>query len=527
MLETIVQLCGGIGLFLLGMTLMTDSLKDMAGEKLRLWLSRFTGSPSKAMFSGIGFTLAVQSSTATTLATIGFVGAGVLTLAQAMGVIIGANIGTTSTGWMVALLGVKFSITSIALPLIALGAILKLLTSGRLALFGLCMAGFGLIFFGIDQLQVAMSGLAERVDFSIFTYDTFLAQLLLIGIGIVMTILLQSSSAAITVTLAALASGTIQMHQALLLVIGQNIGTVATAVLAVIGASVDAKRTAAVHVIFNIVSAILAFFILIPIISWLSEQVEYFSTLDDVLMVAGFHTAYSVLGACFFMPFLRPFGALLTRLIPDHPSKQKHIQLLDQASLSIPYVAVQTAENVLFLHIYDQLNYLKQALREGVIVPQNKLIEFDELMKALDAYLEKINLPDLDQDRQKLVGLLRIAIYAHVLRSDLSDIQQATLIRTQPTIFQIALDYVNILENYSHDIFIENDAKAILAFQKDLLALKLSTDENRQATRSDIVQYVELNRLSAAKNLQLLAAQRWLERLIAHTQRLANVLVEK
>lgn len=110
MLEVIAQLCGGIGLFLIGMTLMTDSLKEMAGESLRLWLSKFTGSPIKAIFSGIGLTLAVQSSTATTLATIGFVSAGILTFSQAIGVIIGANIGTTSTGWMVAFLGVKFSL---------------------------------------------------------------------------------------------------------------------------------------------------------------------------------------------------------------------------------------------------------------------------------------------------------------------------------------------------------------------------------------------------------------------------------
>ena len=121
MLEVFAQLCGGIGLFLLGMTLMTDSLKDIAGETLRQWLGRFTGSPFKAMISGIALTLIVQSSTATTLATIGFVSAGVLTFSQAIGVIIGANIGTTSTGWMVAFLGLKFSIGQIALPLIALG----------------------------------------------------------------------------------------------------------------------------------------------------------------------------------------------------------------------------------------------------------------------------------------------------------------------------------------------------------------------------------------------------------------------
>ena len=134
MLNVIVQLMGGIGLFLLGMTLMTDSLKAMAGEALRQWLVRFTDSPIKAVLSGIGLTLVVQSSTATTLATIGFVSAGVLSFSHAIGVIIGANIGTTSTGWMVALLGLKFSISSFALPLIGIGALLKLLGKERVGL---------------------------------------------------------------------------------------------------------------------------------------------------------------------------------------------------------------------------------------------------------------------------------------------------------------------------------------------------------------------------------------------------------
>ena len=294
MFEELVQLAGGIGLFLLGMSLLTDSIKDMAGESLRLWLARFTGSVYKALFSGIGFTLILQSSTATTLATIGFVSAGVLTFSQSIGVVIGANIGTTSTGWIVALLGVKFSITNLALPLIALGAILKILTHGRVVLIGLCLAGFGLIFFGIDQLQLAMSGIAGKVDLSIFTTKDFIAKLLLVLIGVVMTVLLQSSSAAITVTLTALASHTIQLEQALLLVIGQNIGTVATAVLAAIGSAVAAQRTAMVHVVFNLMSAVLAFCFLIPLFKYLESSCSWFNHLDDVLIVAGFHTLFNL-----------------------------------------------------------------------------------------------------------------------------------------------------------------------------------------------------------------------------------------
>lgn len=525
MIDVVAHLAGGIGLFLLGMSLMTDSLKDMAGDTLRLWLAKFTGSIYKALFSGIGFTLLVQSSTATTLATIGFVSAGVLTFSQAIGVIIGANIGTTSTGWMVALLGVKFSITNIALPLIALGAILKLLTHGRVALFGLCIAGFGLIFIGIDQLQWAMAGFSEQVDLSIFTTTSFISKLFLVLIGLVMTVLLQSSSAAITTTLAALATGVVNLEQTFMLVIGQNIGTVATAVLAALGASVSAKRTAAVHVIFNIVSAVFAFFFLAPGFVWLYETSPIFSTFDQVLIIAAFHTAFSVLGALLFLPLLNQFEMLICRLIPE--KAQNHIQYLDQASLEVPTLAIAAAERVLYLMFHDQFIIFKKALQDGVLVSAQKLKAFDVLMTQLDQYLEQIELSELKHEQEKMTDLLRLVVYARVFRSDLEDLDYAVLIRTQPTIYQVALDYVHMLDAHIDDLFLDNKIEKADDFQQELLHLKLWTDTNRQENRNKIVEYAALNHLSAAKNLELLASQRWLERLIAHSQRLANVLKEK
>ena len=236
-MNVIIQLLGGIGLFLLGMSLMTDSLKAIAGEALRQWLVGFTNSPIKAVLSGIGLTVVVQSSTATTLATIGFVSAGVLSFSHAIGVIIGANIGTTSTGWLVALLGLKFSIASFALPMIGIGALLKVLGNEKVSFLGLTLAGFGLLFFGIQILQDAMSGIAELIDLSRWAEPTLIMKVILVVIGILMTILLQSSSAAITTTLAALSTQAINFEQTLALVIGQNIGTVATAVLAAMGPS--------------------------------------------------------------------------------------------------------------------------------------------------------------------------------------------------------------------------------------------------------------------------------------------------
>lgn len=341
MIEVVTQLSGGIGLFLIGMVLMTDSLKEMAGDTLRVWLSKFTGTPVKAILSGMGLTLLVQSSTATTLATIGFVSAGILTFSQAVGVVIGANIGTTSIGWLVALIGVKLAITSFALPLIGFGALIKLLARGKWALLGLSLAGFGLIFFGIDLLQIAMSGFAEQVNFAAFSSDSLGAQLLLVLIGLLMTIFLQSSSAAVTTTIAALATGAVDLPQALSLVIGQNIGTVATAILAAMGSTSNAKRTAAVHVVFNLFSAVLAFVILKPVFMWLVGHQVTIALLDPVIIVAAFHTAFSLFGTLFFLPFLTQFEKVIVNAIPDQTPSVLHY--LDQASASVPTLAISSA----------------------------------------------------------------------------------------------------------------------------------------------------------------------------------------
>ena len=214
----ISNLIGGIGLFLLGMILMTDGLKALAGNALREWLSRFTGSKFKAVLTGVSITAVVQSSSVTTMATIGFVSAGLLSFTNAIGVIIGANLGTTSTGWIVSLLGLKLSIGQFILPLIGVGALLKLFSRGRTANIGIALAGFATIFVGIQTMQNGMTGLAEHIDLSQYSAAGIQARLLLVLIGAAITLVMQSSSAAVATTLTALAAGTISIEQAAALV---------------------------------------------------------------------------------------------------------------------------------------------------------------------------------------------------------------------------------------------------------------------------------------------------------------------
>lgn len=524
MLYVITQLIGGIGLFLLGMSLMTDSLKAIAGESLRQWLARFTGSPVKAMFSGIGFTLVVQSSTATTLATIGFVSAGVLTFAQAIGVVIGANIGTTSTGWMVALLGLKFSIASFALPMIGIGALMKLLGKDRLALLGLAFAGFGLIFFGIDVLQLAMASFAERVDLSVWSNNSFSTRLILVLVGLVMTILLQSSSAAVTATLAALASQAIDLQQAMALVIGQNIGTVATAILAAIGATTSAKRTAAVHVIFNVVTAVFAFFILMPAMLWMLTHWSWAATWDNTIIIAAFHTAFSLMGAMIFMPFIPQLQGVISKLIPE--KEVETIRYLDESLFSMPSLAIATAQDSICHCLADMYRLLIKAGRGEIIGAMINTKELDHVLLKVDEYLKKMPVPQAQADQQRLIELMRLIVYTRVVREDLQHTANLDILRAHFDTEDLK-EFIGIIEKLVLYFRQTPVQKIPVQDVENLERFSAQIKIHQPAIRQNIVAQSATSQVKAADALDLIIAQRWLERLAKHTAKMAILLKEE
>lgn len=345
MLSMTSTVVGGVGLFLLGMILMTDGLKALAGDALRSLLSRFTGGPLSALLSGTAVTAVVQSSSATTLMTIGFVSAGLMTFGQAVGVVFGANLGTTSTGWLVSMLGLKLSVGKIALPLIGVGALSKLLGRGKVAHAGMALCGFGVIFVGIDVLQAGMAALSSKFDPSSFPDNTLTGRILLVLIGIAMTVVMQSSIAAVATTLAALHSGTIDLDQAAAMVIGQNVGTTVTAALAGIGASVAAKRTALAHILFNTITGALAFAVLPLFTRAVDGLADRFGGGDDAVSIAAFHTAFNLLGVAVFLPVMGRFARLIERMIPEKAARlARH---LDSSMVDLPGIAVEASRRAL------------------------------------------------------------------------------------------------------------------------------------------------------------------------------------
>ncbi|HAX41038.1 MAG TPA: Na/Pi symporter [Bryobacteraceae bacterium] len=384
------SLLGGIGLFLVGMVLLSDGLKAFAGNRLRTALVRFTGRPSAALASGALVTALVQSSSATTVTMIGFVSAGLLTFPQAVGVILGASLGTTSTGWIVSVLGLKISIGQYAMPLIGIGAFVRLLGRGRWRSLGLAVAGFGLIFAGIEALQTAMAGLSGNLNLSGLDAGGLLGRVLAVGIGVALTIVLQSSSAAVATTLTALHTGSLNFEQAALLVIGASIGTTVTGALAAIGASVPAKRTALALVLFNSATGVIAV-LLLPLLLWLIDWGQRTAGLEaGAVSLAAFHTAFVAIGVLLFLPLIERFSRAVENLLPDRgPALTAH---LDRLVLDVPEVALEAAFRALREISIEAFNALQDSLRDppGRAVDKARRVRIREAIRQTQEFLAAI-----------------------------------------------------------------------------------------------------------------------------------------
>lgn len=332
---------GGIGLFLLGMRLLTEGLKVTAGAMLRKILARWTRTHFRGLCSGILITGVVQSSSAVTVATIGFVNAGVLTLGQAMWVIFGSNVGTTMTGWIVAIVGFDIKIEAFAMPLLGIGMFLTLTgTSTRRGALGEAIAGFGVFFLGIATLKSAFAGLGESIDLEGMVGGGVLNDALFVLAGFILTTLVQSSSAVIAIALTAAGGGILSIELGAALVIGANVGTTSTALLAVLGATPNAKRLAVSHVAFNVLTGATAL-ALLPVMMFAVQLLEQTLSLEagPTTTLALFHTVFNILGVLIIWPLTEHFERWLASRFVTAEENEGRPQFLDRNSLEIPALA--------------------------------------------------------------------------------------------------------------------------------------------------------------------------------------------
>lgn len=329
-----LSLIGALGLFIFGMKVMSDSIQKVAGHKLREILEAMTSNRILGVATGLLITTLVQSSSATTVMVVSFVNAGLITLIESIGVIMGANVGTTVTGWLISQLGLgKFSISAACLPIIAVGFPMMFSSREKLKLWGEVLVGFAILFLGLDFMKGAVEGLQneeilgfiKNINYEGQSYFTqFFTVLLFVGIGTILTIVVQSSSAAMALTLVMTSQGWISFPLAAAIILGENIGTTITANLAALVGNVYAKRAARAHFIFNVfgvVWVVLLFPFFLKGIGYLSET--FFGT-DPYVEASGipnalalFHTTFNVLNLLILIGFVNFIARLVTRMVPS------------------------------------------------------------------------------------------------------------------------------------------------------------------------------------------------------------------
>jgi len=345
MSPTLVAVLGAVGTFLIGMVVLERGLEGLAGGSLGRVLARSTRSPASGAVTGLLLTTALQSSSATTLATVGLVGAGLLTFAQALGIVLGANIGSTTTGWLVALVGFQLDIGRGAGLLLFGGVALHLFARGALRHVGLAAAGFGLLFLGIDALQAGLAGLDGALTPEHLPRGGLFARLALVGIGCVVTLVTQSSGAGVAAAMAAVAGGALTLDQALALVIGMDVGTTGTAVLGALGGTSAMRRTALAHVLFNVGTAVIALVLLDPYLALLERFAPAAASAPSPFAVVGFQTSFNLVGVALALPLAGPFARLVVRLVPERESRL--LRGLEPRLVAQPDVALAAAEAVL------------------------------------------------------------------------------------------------------------------------------------------------------------------------------------
>jgi len=386
---------------------MTEGLRSLAGPSLARWLGRSTQSALGGTLTGAATTAVIQSSSATTVAAIGFVSAGLLTFQQSLGIVYGANIGTSVTGWMVAVLGFKVDLGAIAPLFVLAGALLRFTGRGRTAALGATIAGFGLLFTGIAALQAGMMGMQERFSPSDLPGDTWTGRAILVGIGIIMTVVMQSSSAALAMALAALSAGSLTLASACALVVGMNVGTTGTALLASLGGSTAARRTGLAHLAFNLVTG-LAAFTLLPVYPRALAVVDaQLGMAQPELALALFHTAFNVGGALLFLPLNSPFAAFMERVVPERksgPTRRLERALLTQPEVALEAVAATTRElarAALRRVALDLRNPTRAAQRAEENAEESEVLLNE--VKKVTAFLGDVHLPTKETRRRAAI----------------------------------------------------------------------------------------------------------------------------
>lgn len=382
---------GGIGLLLLGMGMMTDSLKAAAGSSLRGFLEHSTQTRLRAALTGFAITALVQSSSAVIVTTLGFTNAGMLRLKQAAWVVFGSNVGTTMTAWIVALVGLKFKVEVVALPLIGIGVLLKLFArTARLPYIGAALAGFGILFLGLGMLRDAFGGVADWLPMEQLGTSGAPGIVLGVLLGAVLTALIQSSSAALAIIITASVTGVLTPLLGASLVIGANLGTTVTSVLASIGATTNARRLALVHVTEKLFTGTIALILLAPL-WWVAQWLVGGEGRTNISTgLALFHTLFNLLGITLMWFLSDHLLRRVERWVKQPELSSDRPRYLDDTVLALPSMGIAAIHSEIKRVFKQLLGHGRGLIDAGAEPPPEASLSTGVLLEAIQQFSNRL-----------------------------------------------------------------------------------------------------------------------------------------
>jgi len=394
MTSILIEAFAALGLFMFGMLYLENSLKRAAGSSFKRWVRVSTNTNAKSLLTGTATTALLQSSSVVTLMALSLVGAGLMSLESSLGILFGANIGTTATGWIIALIGFKFDIKLIAFVMVGFGGVGGVLAGERRSrhIFG-GITGFGLIFLGLEGLKESFSLLASAINIQALQHYN---PLVFVLIGLFLTAAIQSSSASIAIAQSALFTGLLGFEHAAAFVIGANVGTTITAILGALGGSSDKKRAALAHVLFNVTTACVAFAILYPL-SW---SIAYIGWSTSVEALALFHTFFNIAGVILWYPLITPLAKWLSRWFQS--TRTIPTLYIHNVPVTIPGVAEEALRREVYHLGHEVCAFAVRAIN---IPPKEGLKHHASISKTLETYAEPIESPSALTEYQKLQTL--------------------------------------------------------------------------------------------------------------------------
>ncbi|MBN1308487.1 MAG: Na/Pi cotransporter family protein [Chitinispirillaceae bacterium] len=483
---------GGLGIFLLGMKFMSDGLQVIAGDRLRKLIGMVTNNRFLAVGAGTLVTSIIQSSSITTVLVVGFVNSGLMTLRQAIGVILGSNIGTTMTAWILVI-----AIGKYGLPMIGIAVFIYLFAKGEKIQFsGMAIMGIGMVFFGLELMKNGFVPLRELPDFErwfhLFEANSYVGVMKCAGIGCLLTLIVQSSSATVGVTMGLASTGIIRFETAAALVLGENIGTTITALLASIGTSVNARRAAYAHSLFNVsgviwITLIFGFYLSIirkiigvdPNTMVMADGVETYPHICAAIAMV--HSGFNIANTALFVPFLPLYTKLMEKLVPEKPYVEKpHLTHLDVRMVETPMVAIeQSRKEVIVMCDRNRvmLDDLKMALSNGT--SNQELVKslfdgeeaLDTMQKEITVFLTELlagrippSLSDEAQDQVRIADEYEsVSDYVTAILKLHLRISKAGLILSEPMRNDLFALHGLISGYYSlvGTVFVNNDASTI------------------------------------------------------------------